>query len=69
MEAVISLVLATVPTVDSQTTYETVFEATPPENRHFLPSALKQLKREGKIQKYIDVVDGQNVHVIKRIGE
>jgi hypothetical protein len=68
MDAVAELVLATIPTVDSQTTYEEVVEAVAPENRHFLPNALKQLKRQGKIQKYIDVVDGQNVHVIKRVS-
>jgi hypothetical protein len=69
MDAVVELVLATIPTVDSETTYETVLEAVSPENRHFLPNALKQLKRAGKIQKYIDVVDGENIHVIKRVGE
>lgn len=68
MDSVVALVLSTIPTVDSQTTYEAVYEAVSPENRHFLPNVLKQLKREGKIQKYIDVVDGANVHVIKRVS-
>lgn len=68
MEQCITAVLAAVPTVDSTTTYETILESISVEFRSALPNALKQLKREGQIQKYIDVVDGVNVHVIKRLA-
>lgn len=69
MESVIELVLATIPQVGNQTTYKELYEATPPENRRHLPNALKQLKREGKIVKWAELVDGETTSQIKREAE
>lgn len=66
MDTVLQTVLNAVPTVGSNSTYEAIYEAIEPQNRHMLPNALKQLKREGKISKGIFVVDGVNIHRITR---
>jgi len=67
MQACIDAILLAVPTVGAKSTYEVIYESIDPMSRSQLPNALKQLKSAGTIAKYIDVVDGLNVHTIERL--
>lgn len=66
MDSVFSAILATIPNVGDETTYEALYEALPPENRGNLPDALRELKRQGTIFKGIFFEDGVNHYRIKR---
>lgn len=66
MEIVQNAVLSAVPNVGDITTYDAILEGLTSENRRYLPDALRDLKRKGKIVKWVEVVDGVTLHNIKR---
>ena len=66
MEQVLEAVLAAVPSVGSVTTYPELLESLPAENRQYLPNALRELKRSGKITKGVFFENGENIYRITR---
>jgi len=68
MQACIDAIFLAVPTVGSKSTYEIIYDSIDPMSRSQLPNALKTLKKDGKISKYIDLVDGVNIHTIERLA-
>ena len=68
MQTCIDAILLAVPTVGAKSTYEAIYDSIDPMSRSQLPNALKSLKNAGTIAKYIDIVDGLNVHTIERLA-
>jgi len=66
MQVCIDAVLAAVPLVGDKSTYDIIYASIDPMSRSQLPNALKSLKSTGQIAKYIDVIDGVNIHTIER---
>jgi hypothetical protein len=66
MDAVKNSVLSAIPAVGDIVTFETVLESLPIQDRRFLPDALRDLKRQGKIKKWVEVVNGETLHQIQR---
>lgn len=66
MEQVQNTVLNAIPAVGDIVTFEAVLESIPIQDRRLLPDALRDLKRKGKIIKWVEVVNGESLHQIKR---